>query len=228
MAQDEGPSGFDSARAELFEALGHPTRVRILTALGEQPLGFSELKRRVGIESSGHMSFHLGRLDGLVKTASNGSYTLTDDGREALRLISAMDQMGDQPCADMEARSPSRRRQRLILAGLLILLAVLGPLAAYGAYFLLQAPVIVGVVDHKSVGHGLEDGLPITWYTVSIRLATDDPVTGLRAGETLAYIVEKQVYDRLNTGDLVKGIPRREAGPRLELLQVVSGYIPPS
>lgn len=53
---------FDSSRAELFEALGHPTRVKILKALGERPMGFAELKREVGIESGGHLQFHLGKL----------------------------------------------------------------------------------------------------------------------------------------------------------------------
>lgn len=83
-------TGFDSTTwAELFEELGHPVRMRILQSLGEAQLSFSELKRKVGIESSGHLQFHLGKLDGLVRILG-GDYALTDDGREALRLMETM------------------------------------------------------------------------------------------------------------------------------------------
>ena len=47
-------------------------------------MSFSELKRAVGIESSGHLQFHLGKLAGLIKTDESGNYVLTDDGRGAL------------------------------------------------------------------------------------------------------------------------------------------------
>jgi DNA-binding transcriptional ArsR family regulator len=77
---------FDLREAELFEALGHPSRIGILQALNGGPLGFSELKKRIGIDSSGHLTFHLSKLDGLVNTNSEGKYCLTDRGREALRV----------------------------------------------------------------------------------------------------------------------------------------------
>jgi len=86
----ERANGFDASRAELFEALGHPARVRILHALETRPLGFAELKREVGIESSGHLQFHLGKLTGLVGTTSEGSYALTDDGRDALGVLKSV------------------------------------------------------------------------------------------------------------------------------------------
>ena len=81
------PSDFNADRAELFEALGHPTRIRILEALSEGSLGFSEVKRRVGLESNGLLSFHLGKLDNLVRLTQEGSYAITDQGREALRVV---------------------------------------------------------------------------------------------------------------------------------------------
>ena len=37
----------------------------------------------------------MGKLDGLVRIASNGNYGLTDDGREALRLMNMTHQAGD-------------------------------------------------------------------------------------------------------------------------------------
>ena len=90
MAMGGGPSDADSSRTELFEALGHPARMKILQSLNDAPMGFSDLKRKVGMESSGHLQFHLGKLDGLVKTTPEGNYVLTDDGKEALRLLETM------------------------------------------------------------------------------------------------------------------------------------------
>jgi len=80
-------TGFDAGKAEFFEAMGHPTRIKILEILFEGPKSFSELKKRLDIESSGNLSFHLGKLETLVKTNSEGNYTLTDDGKEAQRIV---------------------------------------------------------------------------------------------------------------------------------------------
>jgi len=86
IALTEPESHFDSSRAELFEALGHPMRVRILRTLQAKSMSFSELKKELGIESSGHLQFHLNKLSGLIRTDSLGNYGLTDDGREALNV----------------------------------------------------------------------------------------------------------------------------------------------
>lgn len=86
MADSE--NHFDASRAELFEALGHPVRVKILHALDQKPVGFAELKKATGIKSSGHLQFHLGKLSGLIDTTNEGHYILTDDGREAIRVLS--------------------------------------------------------------------------------------------------------------------------------------------
>jgi hypothetical protein len=88
MAGESESDDFNSARAELFEALGHPVRIQILQALTNGPLSFSKLKNAVGIESSGHLAFHLGKLKPLVKVDADGNYELAQDGREALRLAS--------------------------------------------------------------------------------------------------------------------------------------------
>jgi len=88
MAGAESDPEFNASRAELFEALGHPIRIRILQALEAKPMGFAELKKATGIESSGHLSFHLTKLGGLLKVGDDGAYALTDEGREALRVVS--------------------------------------------------------------------------------------------------------------------------------------------
>lgn len=70
-------------KAELFKALGHPARVRVLELLvdGERPL--SELLAETGLEAS-HLSQHLGvlRRAAVVTGRRDGAgahYRLTDD-----------------------------------------------------------------------------------------------------------------------------------------------------
>ena len=88
MTENNGDS-FTSTKAEVFEALGHPTRIRILQELASKPLAYSELKRAAGMESNGLLTFHLGRLKDLVGLNAEGNYALTDEGREALRIVEA-------------------------------------------------------------------------------------------------------------------------------------------
>ena len=44
--EDEKQVEHDRQRAEVFDALGHPTRILILKVLSEGALGFAELKKR--------------------------------------------------------------------------------------------------------------------------------------------------------------------------------------
>ncbi len=41
----------------------------------------------MNVTSSGHLTHHLEKLDGLVMTTPDGLYSLSDDGREALRVV---------------------------------------------------------------------------------------------------------------------------------------------
>jgi len=128
----EPENRFDATRAELFEALGHPIRVKILRALETKPMGFAELKKEVGIESSGHLEFHLRKLSGLVGTIPEGSYALTDDGREAIRVLSLTSSGSEGIAARVGATTSDRgNHTRLFIAILLILLIVLAGVAAY-------------------------------------------------------------------------------------------------
>jgi len=74
MSGESSSADFNRDRAELFEALGHPTRIKILGLLAESPMGFADLKKALGIDSSGLLQFHLGKLNTLVKTAAEGQY----------------------------------------------------------------------------------------------------------------------------------------------------------
>lgn len=61
-------------KAELFKALAHPARIRVLEILAEGELSVGEIQPLVGIESS-HLSQQLGvlRRAGLVTTRKEGS-----------------------------------------------------------------------------------------------------------------------------------------------------------
>ena len=120
---------FDSSRAELFEALGHPVRVKILQALDQRPMGFAELKKAVGIDSSGHLQFHLGKLSGLVETTSEGSYALTDDGREAIRVLTSTSEGKGGPGAHFRFVQPVWTKA--LVAVLLIAVVLLAGVAVY-------------------------------------------------------------------------------------------------
>jgi len=127
---DEGDQ-FDSSRAELFEALGHPSRVKILKVLERNQLGFADLKREVGIGSSGHLQFHLNKLRGLVGTTPEGKYALTDEGREAIRVLNVTSGPG-VIVAHAKNSSPRRANRTLvIIAVLLVSLIVLAGVAVY-------------------------------------------------------------------------------------------------
>lgn len=61
-------------KAELFKALAHPARIRVLELLAEGERSVGEIQPLVGIESS-HLSQQLGvlRRAGLVSTRKEGS-----------------------------------------------------------------------------------------------------------------------------------------------------------
>jgi len=89
--EDEGQVANDRQRAEVFDALGHPTRIVILKALGEGALGFADLKKKTAIDSSGHLQHHLTKLNGLIKTDEYGKYCLSDQGKDALLTVQTVE-----------------------------------------------------------------------------------------------------------------------------------------
>ena len=130
MAGPEGHSDFNEARAELFETLGHQTRIRNLQALSRRPMGFAELKRETGIESGGLLTFHLGKLDQLVKLTAEGDYALSDEGSEALRVI------GTITSEEREGRVKPKvlrggSRLKVVAAALVVALVVLAGIGLY-------------------------------------------------------------------------------------------------
>lgn len=81
---------------ELFEAISHPLRIKVLKSLSRTPMSFSELKRVVNVESSGALDFHLRKMQSLIATDSTGRYTLSTEGYVALEAIRTIEQYGWQ------------------------------------------------------------------------------------------------------------------------------------
>jgi DNA-binding transcriptional ArsR family regulator len=126
---ENNDDSFSSSKAEVFEALGHPTRIRILQELAAKPLTYSELKRAAGMESNGLLTFHLGKMRDLVRLNPEGNYALTDEGKEALRIVEASRKQPEGPSGQRPALHLPH--QKAILAGLLVALIVLGSVAVY-------------------------------------------------------------------------------------------------
>ena len=112
----------DKERAKLFDALGHPTRIAVLNALNERPLGFSELKRKLSIDSSGHLLHHLNKLDDLIKTDEHGKYCLSDQGRDALFVIKTVEWASKPKVKEVSARiiNKSKRTAAILLVAFIL------------------------------------------------------------------------------------------------------------
>jgi ArsR family transcriptional regulator len=102
-------------KAELFKALGHPARVRVLEVLAEGERSVGDMQPLVGIESS-HLSQQLAvlRRAGLVTTRKEGTsvvYALADPLLAELLavakrlLIASLSQTQDL-LADLRAAAP--------------------------------------------------------------------------------------------------------------------------
>ncbi|MDF1538992.1 MAG: winged helix-turn-helix domain-containing protein [Candidatus Thorarchaeota archaeon] len=83
----------DLGEAGLFEAISHETRIHALFELKNNPASFSDLKRKLGISSSGNLQHHIRKLGPLIHVNDAGLYELTDQGRESLLAIRAVRSM---------------------------------------------------------------------------------------------------------------------------------------
>lgn len=115
----------DRERAEVFDALGHPTRIAILKALSEGSLGFANLKKRVGIDSSGHLQHHLSKLGGLIKTDEHGKYCISDQGKDALFAVQTVERGAESGLKETGTMVRAYGlKTRTILTSLVVILAI--------------------------------------------------------------------------------------------------------
>ena len=123
--EDEGQVANDRQRAEVFDALGHPTRIVILKALSEGPLGFADLKKKTAIDSSGHLQHHLTKLNGLIKTDEYGKYCLSDQGKDALLTVQTVENASESRKKDPEKIRSHRFNSKAVLKSVSLLLVAL-------------------------------------------------------------------------------------------------------
>jgi DNA-binding transcriptional ArsR family regulator len=123
----------DRQRAEVFDALSHPTRIMILKALSDESVGFADLKKKLGIESSGHLQHHLNKLDDLVKTDEYGKYTLSDQGKDALLSVQTVERT--IKLDTKQNRKGRRSRKDIALQSAVVLLAFLLAISSTLAVF---------------------------------------------------------------------------------------------
>ena len=137
----------DRKRAEVFDALSHPTRIMLLKALSDEPLGFADLKKKLGIESSGHLQHHISKLGGLIKTDDYGKYTLSDQGKDALHSVDTVESVAGIKASENEQLRVSRKNT--ILQSTVIILAVLLALSlALTAFQYSNALSLQSEIDH--------------------------------------------------------------------------------
>jgi len=115
---DGSSDDFDTKKAEVFEALSHPIRIKILMALEARPLSFSQLKQVTQMSSSGQMTFHLSKLADLIRTTEDGTYTLSAEGIEAVHFV--VSTLG------REGPAFSFPRRDAVVRGLIVSLVILG------------------------------------------------------------------------------------------------------
>lgn len=74
---------------EAFAVLGNETRIQILQSLGEadEPMGFTELRDRVGMRDSGQFNYHLNQVVGHFVRQTDDGYELRQPG---IRVIEAI------------------------------------------------------------------------------------------------------------------------------------------
>ncbi len=77
-------------QSKIFESIAHDTRVKILRMVNKKPLTFTELKKKLNIQSSGNITHHLNKLEGLVELNETRDYVITKRGKEALFALDAV------------------------------------------------------------------------------------------------------------------------------------------
>ncbi len=127
MTSVDSGNNIGLSEASLFEAIAHETRIRALFLLRDGALSFSDLKRKLGISSSGNLQHHIGKLRSLIEVNGDGQYSLTDNGKEALLAIQSIRTMQD--------------RHRIIWKALI----VIATLSLYAIQ--MTTPFIMGTVD---------------------------------------------------------------------------------
>ena len=164
-------------RAEVFDALGHPTRINILKLLSSGSLSFSELKKKTGIESSGHLQHHLAKLNGLITTDEHGNYRLSDTGNDALFTLQTVETASRQG----KRRSKTSSWKPRILVSTVV--AVLAVCLVASALYMSNIDISLNRTATQALNVAQTTGL--TQYSVQNRYVCDVMTGSLRESGSL-------------------------------------------
>jgi DNA-binding transcriptional ArsR family regulator len=165
-------------RYRIFEALSHPTRVRILKLVEEKGLAFSTLKHELGLESSGQLQHHLQKLTGFIATEqASGCYRLTDTGRLALDIYGSSERSGTllEAVCCLPLRPDARNTVRVRRAGSALRLTLAGLLLAFTA-----ASVPLGQAMFSVNGSSVSVGLGVSGAVVAGFFGVSFLISGLQ------------------------------------------------
>ncbi|MFX0013709.1 MAG: hypothetical protein ACFFB2_11250 [Promethearchaeota archaeon] len=77
--------------AKIVQLINHPIRIKILQILFVEPLSYSDMLKRLKLESTGKFSFHLDKLSPLIHKAENGDYYLSEAGARIYSLLETLE-----------------------------------------------------------------------------------------------------------------------------------------
>jgi DNA-binding transcriptional ArsR family regulator len=191
----------ETDRAEVFDALGHPTRINILKLLSHEAVSFADLKKKTDIDSSGHLQHHLTKLDGLIKTDEHGNYRLSEAGNDALFVMQTVETVSRQ---GRRRLAPYSRKSRMLLSTIVVVVAAI---------------LIVSTWHLSNVNFDLHEGASQTLNLVysqyaNLAQSAAQYVTNLTqfAAEYSEYATQNQYVCDIMTGSLWE---RPSMGPSL-------------
>ena len=160
----------DRERAEIFDALGHPTRILILKALSESPLGFADLKKKTGLDSSGHLQHHLTKLNGLIKTDAYGKYCLSDQGKDALITVQTVENSSPKNAAEEKNVNRHFKMRRWLKPAVVLLVVLLLASSAVAIFEYTQTANLHVIYRNIAVGEfvQLNSDSSLTNYVANI------------------------------------------------------------
>ena len=170
----------DRRRAEVFDALSHPTRILILKALNEGSLGFADLKKKMSIESSGHLQHHLSKLGSLVKTDEYGKYVLSDQGKDALLSVETVEKVAESRTKETR-KAFGKGTRKLVWRATAIALALLLIASSSIAVFEYSQTLSLQdqITERDSAINDLENSLRLAQLSPSsVYINADGSVTG--------------------------------------------------
>jgi len=184
--------------SNIFQALKHPIRRRILKMLKQQPMTYTEILNELGIDN-GLLNYHLENLRELMAKGDYEKYRLSEFGRAGLSVIDRVETPKDSYVKPSYLKIDS-------LPSILIIILLFSSALLNGYYYidnknlrsenlqlsLDQNDSVSGIIIHQD-----ENRL---W----LRLTSPDHVNNREVGDIVEYLIHINGTN-INAGDYLKG-----------------------